>query len=473
MRCPKCGNEIGEGYLYCEICGEDIHIVPDFEPEIEHSIRESLEAIVRDVEEESAGEKEESAEQGRQNKKLFLIFGLAAIGLVLIGLCFVFVGLYRNNSLEYQLSKAESCMASGKQDKAVSYYNNALNLDPRNAQIRFALAELYRGQGMDELFMEQLLEIIDASYSTEDAVSKAYKKLIDYYRAAEDYETINELLLACDNHEIISSYQEYMAKAPEFSYQEGNYAEVIPLKLSVDAPGDIFYTEDGSIPDKNSTIYAAPIFLETGDYEITAIFINKYGISSDTVSRSYHIDIIKPSAPEVQTFSGDYQYPARIMAEVPDGCEVFYTTDGSTPSDQSVRYVGSIPMPLGRSNFKFIMYSEEGVAGDITEREYALTLETDLTPEDAALLVTEGMIAKGKINDQTGTSPDTAGKYKYIFQYAITIKDRGDYYVIAEVYEDAVGAQTKTGSSYAVNVYDGGIYKLQPDGGSNYLLEEL
>ena len=27
-----------EGKLYCEHCGEDIHIVPDFEPEIEYNM---------------------------------------------------------------------------------------------------------------------------------------------------------------------------------------------------------------------------------------------------------------------------------------------------------------------------------------------------------------------------------------------------------------------------------------------------
>ena len=34
MKCPNCGAEMEEGKLYCEHCGEDIHIVPDFEPEV-------------------------------------------------------------------------------------------------------------------------------------------------------------------------------------------------------------------------------------------------------------------------------------------------------------------------------------------------------------------------------------------------------------------------------------------------------
>ena len=46
MKCPNCGKEIPEGYLYCETCGMEIRIVPDFEPEIENSIIETLSRII-------------------------------------------------------------------------------------------------------------------------------------------------------------------------------------------------------------------------------------------------------------------------------------------------------------------------------------------------------------------------------------------------------------------------------------------
>ena len=35
MKCPKCGNELKEGMLFCEHCGEEIRIVQDFEPEMD------------------------------------------------------------------------------------------------------------------------------------------------------------------------------------------------------------------------------------------------------------------------------------------------------------------------------------------------------------------------------------------------------------------------------------------------------
>ena len=55
MKCPNCGNEIQDGKLLCEKCGTEIHIVPDFDPEIENQIEEGLSNvadIIGEVEEE-------------------------------------------------------------------------------------------------------------------------------------------------------------------------------------------------------------------------------------------------------------------------------------------------------------------------------------------------------------------------------------------------------------------------------------
>ena len=45
MICPNCGAEIADDMLYCEKCGCEIQFVPNFEPEIEQSITETLSEI--------------------------------------------------------------------------------------------------------------------------------------------------------------------------------------------------------------------------------------------------------------------------------------------------------------------------------------------------------------------------------------------------------------------------------------------
>lgn len=62
------------------------------------------------------------------------------------------------------------------------------------------------------------------------------------------------------------------------------------------------------------------------------------------VTKNYHIEIDELSAPEVTTVSGDYEFPINI--EVTDGNDVYYTTDGSDPTQNSAVYSGPIPMPL-------------------------------------------------------------------------------------------------------------------------------
>ena len=56
MICPECGREIPEGHLYCDFCGQEVQIVPDFEPEVENSITESLSGVAETLTETNTEE---------------------------------------------------------------------------------------------------------------------------------------------------------------------------------------------------------------------------------------------------------------------------------------------------------------------------------------------------------------------------------------------------------------------------------
>lgn len=55
MKCPNCGCEMAEDHLYCEKCGMEIQMVPDFEPEFENSIIETLSTVAEEIEGSSGG----------------------------------------------------------------------------------------------------------------------------------------------------------------------------------------------------------------------------------------------------------------------------------------------------------------------------------------------------------------------------------------------------------------------------------
>ena len=488
MKCPKCGAEMKEGSLYCEQCGEDIHIVPDFEPELEYNLEQTLSDIVKEISSEKSnktidvGEKQSEIQEEVQQEefndkqpskhKWYVKMCLIVLGVFLL-LC---VGIWgsirqRDNSLEYQIEKAQKCVEQEQYEQAITFYCKALELTPDSIELKFSLAEVYFLINNKIEYENLLRDIVDDKNASAEQLECAYGKLVAIYRAKDDYHTINKLLLDSNNETIITKYQNYIAIEPEFSVKEGYYTTLQPLKLTTFGSGKIYFTMDGSDPDENSELYTAPILLENGEYHIKAVYINENGISSDIVSKVYHVEIEELPVPEINAVSGEYDYPISIEL-VNEEESVFYTTDGSIPTANSTEYTGPIPMPVGQSTFKFIRI-EDGRSSEVVERTYTLHLNTDFMPENAVRAVIDYSVETGKIYNANGTFDDTEAAYQYQYQKVIHMKDVDDFYVIAEVFKDVDGTMTKTGNFFAVNVYTGKLNKLQIDSNNNYILVEI
>lgn len=476
MKCPNCGAEMKEGMLYCEHCGEDIHIVPDFEPEIEYNMEQTLNDIAREMDPQGdADEKqellqnaselqdwdeisqEEKARHPFRWKFVVLILVLVVVAVVCIGSG---ISYSHYHSAEYQSKCAREYVAEEEYDRAIACYERALEIDPENITLKFELADIYFQKNNKMEYEYLLREIVTDPAATTEQLESAYGKLIAIYAARDDYKTINDLLQNCGNVNIMSIYQSYMAMEPEFSLQEGYYTSIQPLKLTTFGSGKIYYTMDGSEPDADSSLYTAPILLESGDYCVKAIYINENDISSKVVTKDYHIEIEKLSAPDVTAVSGDYEFPINI--EVSDGEDVYYTTDGSDPTQNSSVYTGPIPMPLGKSVFRFIRIAE-GRKSEIVEKSYNLALNTAYTPEEAVQDVVNYCIQSGRIWDASGSFDESGAAYLYQYQYVTNINKVDDFYVIAEIYRGEDGTLTRTGNLFAANAYTRELYKLQLD----------
>lgn len=480
MKCPNCGAEMPVESLYCEQCGKDIHIVPDFEPEVELNIEQSISGIAEDIkEEQDIKEERDITDWDREDEKLSLnsrgISGTAVFTVLTILICLIIVVVgvffYRYNSVTIQTEKAKKYLEQGQYDNAITYYQHVLKLTDNDISVRFKLAEVYFLKN-DKVEYECLLrEIVNDSHATKEQMENAYGKLIAIYRAKEGFESINELLLACNNREAIEAYQDYMAIPPEFSIQEGFYTSIQPLKLTAYGSGNIYYTLDGSIPNEDSEQYITPIILDEGQHTVRAFFVNEYGIASEVVTKTYQIEIDELSKPVVGTVSGEYSIPTLIEI-LENNDEVYYTADGSTPTLQSTLYTGPIHMPLGKSVYKFIRI-EGGRKSEVVERTYNLVLNTAYTVEDAVNRVVDYFIESGKIFGKDGGVYNSTDKYKYQFQYVVNINDEGHYYVISEILQSEDGTQTKTGNHFALDAYNGRFFKLLVDEDNNYTLVEI
>ncbi len=481
MKCPHCGQEMPDGHLLCDHCGEEIQIVPDFEPEIEseieNSITETLSALASMQGEETAEDSpqdEVALAEGVSGKKAVLTAVKNWKPQIILGLVILFAAalisyalyFYHVHTVDYQIERAKTFADRGAYNQAIACLEAAYKDYPEEAQILFLEADYYYLQQMDAYALSALMRIIDRnqnpSYSAED-VEEAYGKIITIYANQEDYGQINELLQSCDNERVVSRFQSYLAMEPEFSYVEGSYAEVIPLKLSSNTAGTIYYTMDGTKPDRNSQVYTAPLFLETGEYTISAFFVNDYGIESGIVTKTYVIQLTVPNAPEVELYSGEYTEATMIAVEPVSGCKTFYTTDESEPTADSVPYTGPIPMPLGKTLFKFVNISEEGVASEVTTRTFTLRLRGAILPSTAVTNLVNRLVETGYLEDTSGKNARQSGNLSYQFSSVLKIGEDQDYYTINEYYDDGAGMPSRTDKVFLVQVYTGETAQLGYD----------
>ncbi len=473
MKCPNCGCEIEEGHLYCETCGEEIQIVPDFEPEIENSIIETLSTVAeeigegsepkaaekapetQDISEHSKDSQKEDAFMGEMSGKNWLSVGIITVLVLIVIAVLGSIFMYRRYSVSYQINQAKKYAEEQNYEEAVEYLERARDLEAGMSDVVLLEVSYLYQLGDKERALSILLEMVERNHLEYEDKEKAYENIVSIYDEMGQYEKINALLVSCADSEIQNHFQQYMALAPEFGYESGTYEEILSLKISANTTGKIYYTTDGSDPDEHSEVYTAPLLLETGEFQISAIFVNDYGIKSGVVRNWYIINLTAPDAPEVFPVSGNYSLPTMIEVEVPLEETVYYTMDGAEPTKDSLKYTGPIFMPLGKSNLKFIAVSEEGVSSEVVSRSYDFTLETDVTVEKAIHNVVQALFDRKVLNDLQGHSHGIQGKYVFAYDTIVEIPNLGYYYVLNEYIDDENGNQTKTERMYAVEVYTG------------------
>ena len=137
---------------------------------------------------------------------------------------------------------------------------------------------------------------------------------------------------------------------------------------------NIYYTTDGSIPTSASSLYHKGIKINK-DTTIRAIAIKE----SDILNVSYTIAKEKPQAPTASPNGGVYPEGTLIVlsCETPDST-IYYTTDGSTPTENSLEYIEPIILEENIT-LKAIAY-KEGVKSNITSINFVATKDRPATP---------------------------------------------------------------------------------------------
>lgn len=407
MKCRYCGYEIPDGELYCEHCGKEVRIVPDYNPlddMLTAQIKVSLDgeepedeafdtAPVRNTgrrtgtgrgtrqgtssnTNRSTGRRGSSPEMERRRRRqqqarkkaalrkkrrrLLMIMALFLI-LIAAGIYFLY-----SNSYAGVVRRGTRALDAGNYSEAQSLFERAMSKDNERPEAYTGLSGVYAAQ--DDLDAAEAVFLTGLEEQTDNA--DLYEACVNFYMDTEQQEKIPELLDDASDT-VQEALGGYIIDGPSFSLDdEETFEDVQELTLTAGDGETIYYTTDESDPTTSSTKYTEPIQISEGTTTVTAIAVDDRGVPSLPVQKSYTVEFPIVDAPAVSPSTGQYDEAKQIEIKVPEGYDAYYTMDESDPTTASTKYTGPIEMPEGTTIFKAILVNGEGRSSGITTRNY-------------------------------------------------------------------------------------------------------
>jgi len=384
MKCANCGAELKVGCIYCSVCGKEAQIVSDYNlfeddflryvlKENEKKRTEGIKQKPSPVQEKHTRKSEanqtgKKAKKGNRRHKKRVVFAIVAIIvlIVLVTGIVLLVNHGRNNSYDYQMQQARSYQNDKNYREAESSVKRALELEPDSLEAKLFLADIYVLRG-DSL---KAVTVLEEVCKEQPDSKEAYQKLIQLYSERKDYEAIRVLCEQVDDAEILELFSEYIPEMPEFDTAEGIHTEPIKIEILAEENCKIYYTIDGTDP-RQGLEFHTPISVEPDQgVHIRAIVKNNYNIYSEEVEGDFYVELMKPEVPKVTPSGGTFYNQQPISVEVPEGCKVYYTWGGTTPTTESRQYTEQIYLPEGNNILSLIVVDEYGMTSDVLKCNY-------------------------------------------------------------------------------------------------------
>ncbi|MBS4197118.1 chitobiase/beta-hexosaminidase C-terminal domain-containing protein [Lederbergia citri] len=201
-----------------------------------------------------------------------------------------------------------------------------------------------------------------------------------------DFASISEVRIGQWNEGVYYIDQLFFAKnlppippdQPTAYHPSGEYDNFVVVELRTYSVGaDIYYTTDGTIPTKESSLYKGPLRLESSTTVKAVAYNPKGDIYSEVSSFDYVIhqkeDLAKPKASPA---AGTYAVAQSVEFSASEGATIYYTTDGKNPTTASKRY--SQPIKVSKNSVIKAIAVKDQHQSEITVNEY--TIDKNPTP---------------------------------------------------------------------------------------------
>ncbi|MGL4669316.1 MAG: chitobiase/beta-hexosaminidase C-terminal domain-containing protein [Methanobacteriaceae archaeon] len=170
----------------------------------------------------------------------------------------------------------------------------------------------------------------------------------------------------------------------------------------------IYYTVDGSDPTNESTKYTGAIVISTTT-TLKFIAYDNAGNPSNIVTNSYTIDKTAPNLPTASVNTGIYNSNKSValsQATGETGNIIYYTLNGSDPTNKSTKYTGAIAISK-TSTLKFIAYDSAGNPSNVVTKTYTINTNVPKVPTSSVNTGTYNSNKNVVLKQATGETANT------------------------------------------------------------------
>lgn len=422
-----------------------------------------------DDDDRDAGKEYESASvegvkpEKKKKTKLIVLLVLAAVLVAILGTIGV---IYATKTSKFnKFYNAGTVLFNQKNypDARTQFIQAASNAFTSGQKIKsykkvYDTDEMLGGYDKEEIaYMEALVDLDDENIDF-------YKDLIILYQNNGLDSKIGDLIASAPD-DIQAKLKNFDGTIPVVNYPEGKYAKPLEIELTATDDVKIYYTLDGSKVEDSQTRkeYKKPFMLsDEGQYTLRAASKSKNGKFSKEFQGKYEIDFGSVKEPSVNLDSGKYTEQKKIEVTCDPGCTIYYTKDGTTPTEKSKQYKKAIKMPKGSSLYYFVAINKDGVPSGVVTRAYDYSPDFSFSYDEALNALSSNLVSNGTFENKDGSFKNK--NIGYLNYKSVEEMDGAFYYVIQVEICDKKG-NTKSTSYYGVSTDSGHVEKVKRSGG--------